>query len=312
MAAPNAAPPQSKDAATIVRVPTPPPGKVLVLCMPTRDGQVSIETHFALKAQGGPLPVVTLFEARKTVVEARNALAANVLRLRELGFDFDFVLWLDADAWWPPQTIERMMQTLAARPDVDILTAFSGERGPFSGASAFIGMNTIQPHDVRVVGDPPPIECYFTHGDVVEVDRASFHFLLMRAELLERVGPKPFDLSAGTGYGEDFCFCDRVRTIGGKIACDTGAIVAHVDVESGYAFIPLKRPGRIDGNAFVFADDPRSDDEIFREWEPKRRMSRRDRKYGADVEARFLRIGHAIGGKDPLAGAKRIGRKGAA
>jgi hypothetical protein len=66
-----------------------------------------------------------------------RASAANVVRLREFGFDFDFMLWLETDARWPPGTIERMMQMLAARPDLDIRTAFSGERLPLSGASAF-------------------------------------------------------------------------------------------------------------------------------------------------------------------------------
>lgn len=259
-----------------------PKGEFLAVLIPTRDGQLSWETHEALAWNSGGIPMVNIVERRKPVVEARNSLTEQCLGLR---LPFRYVLWCDSDAWWPRGTLERMIQTLEQRADIDVLSAYSSDRMPLCCAGSFRMMNA---HPVAIVSNvtqttfPVPDEVRFIPNDVVEVDRVSFHFVMMRRSLLERLGPEPFNVPRSANYGEDFCFCERAQGAGAKIATDTAAWVAHVDIANGLAFLPHTRPGKINGGAFNIIDDPRSDLEIHAEWDEIN--IRAGRRYGERVD----------------------------
>jgi len=78
--------------------------------MPTRDGQMSTETHLALQSNSGPLQMLNIIEARRPVVDARNTLAQRLLEAKREGqYALNYALWVDSDAWWPPGTIARML-----------------------------------------------------------------------------------------------------------------------------------------------------------------------------------------------------------
>lgn len=253
------------------------------IAMPTR-GAVTVETLTAITAST-PGPHVLATVARRPVVEARNELARTVA---DLGMrnGIKHVVWIDDDAWWPAPTIPRMLRIMESS-GLDMLTAASCDRMPFCSPGQF-QMHQGIPRPILPHGMPSdapvPNSARFTPGQLVPIDATSFHFVLMRIELLERLGPDPFNVPSNAGiFGEDMQFCFRATKAGAKIACDTGTIVAHVESESGLAFVPLSRPGKIQGNAFVTAPDERSDEAIQAEWQDKN--IRANRRYGADVDA---------------------------
>lgn len=264
--------------------------ELLAVLMPTRNGQMSIETHMALWSNSDLIPMLFITESRLPVVDARNSLAQKAVDAkRKHGMDINFVLWIDDDAWWPAGTISRMLATLRARPDLDMLAAYFSDRMPFCAPGQFripdvarYEGQVLLPHD----GVPTcwqPGDVVFTPGDIVDVDITGFHFVLMRIGLLECMGSAPFAVPRGSAWVEDFSFCLRARELGAAIACDTAAIVAHVDIDNGMAFAPYGRPGKIDGNQFVFLPDPRTNEEIQAEWVGKN--IRADRRYGGEVDA---------------------------
>lgn len=121
-----------------------------------------------------------------------------------------------------------MMQTMMAHPEIDVLTGLFGGRSANSNPCAY--------HEdwTWIV---PGRDC--EPGDVVEIAKSGFHFVLHKAELLDRLPEDPFTVKEKNhdGSGEDFAFCDNVRAIGGRIFCDTGAMVAHIGDE-GFAYLP--------------------------------------------------------------------------
>lgn len=268
-----------------------PSNELLAVLMPTRDGQMSIETHLALNSNSGPMPMLNIVESRLPVVEARNSLAQKLLQAkREWQYVLNYALWIDSDAWWPPGTIARMLQIMAQRRDLDMLAASSSDRKPFCSGGQFVmhgGLPMVLiPHGTRAPIGMQSCPRY-TPGEVVEIDATSFHFVLMRTSLLERVGPSPFNVPDTGFYAEDMQFCFRAKKAGAKVACDTGSIVAHIDIENGLAFIPNQRPGKVNGNEFGILVDARTDEEILAEWELKN--IRANRRYGADVDSMLQR-----------------------
>lgn len=271
-----------------------------IIAMPTR-GTVSAETVTALHGNTpGQTALVTV--ARRPVVEARNELAQGIAEVaKQTGLDL--VLWVDDDAWWPRDTLARMLRIMETT-DVDMLAPLSTDRRPFCSPAQFRFFDgkpaAILPRGVRSTE-----RARFTPGELVDIDATSFHFVLMRIALLERLGPQPFNVPDTGIFGEDMQFCFRAKRAGARLACDTGSIVAHVEADNGLAFIPISRPGRIIGNAFVPIPDERTDEAILEEWELKN--IRADRRYGADVDAILMRTykAYIIGREKQKAKAKR-------
>jgi len=225
----------------------------------------------------------------KPVIDARNELAR-----RALARGAEFTLWLDDDAFFEPGSVERLLATMRDAPAIDMLAAFACDRRPFCSPNAF------RLHDDRYVAlversTPAPFALpawapRYSIGEIVPIDACAFHAVLMRTALLERVGPDPFALSHDSGYGEDFQFCRRARASGALLAVDTGAPVAHIESESGLAFLPYKPPGRILANRFTVVPDSRSAVEIAAPW--RERDIRAGRSYGPALDAIF-RSAHA-------------------
>lgn len=90
----------------------------------------------------------------------------------------------------------------------------------------------------------PGIDC--TMRSLVEIEVCSFHFVMHRLDVLERVGANPFETDGSCG--EDVAFCRRVREKGGRIYCAPGLLVAHVDPNDGVAYLPGEPPCRVEGN----------------------------------------------------------------
>lgn len=79
------------------------------------------------------------------------------------------------------------------------------------------------------------------------------HACAVRTSALRAVGPEPF---AMTTTGEDLAFCARLRERGFKIGCAPALTFAHIDTVTGFAYLPLMPPGKIE-NGLPRAITPR-------------------------------------------------------
>jgi len=78
---------------------------------------------------------------------------------------------------------------------------------------------------------------------------------MTRASLLERLGEEPFDPI--DVRAENDSFGRRALAISAKLYCHAGFPVAHIDVNSGLAFLPHTEPLQIHGNQLVRANAER-------------------------------------------------------
>ncbi len=265
----------------------------LTVCIPSR-AEPSPETQMALANNLGSTAHEIVAVVGQPVVDARNELARRAL---ERGAEF--TLWLDDDAFFEPGTVERLLAAIRAQPSIDMLAAFACDRKPFCSPNAF------RLHGDRYVAlverstqAPVALPAWaprYSIGEIVPIDACAFHAVLMRTALLERMGAAPFALAREDAYGEDLQFCRRARAAGAHLALESGASVAHVDAESGLAFLPYKPPGRIVGNRFTVVPDTRSAAEIAAPW--RERDIRAGRGYGAELDAIFRSAYHRTQGK---------------
>jgi len=230
-----------------VRKPQSDQDAVLVL-MPTR-GTISYETSLALDANMGGVKHRKLIVARKPIVEARNALARFALEAIERGNLFEFVpreyfcLWVDDDAWWPADVVPMMLRAMRELPGLDALFGKFGARLPYS-----------KPFAWRDADDPesfPKENLDCKPADLVQIESAGFHFVMMRSSLLRRVGPNPFDIltnDAGKTMGEDASFCSRAIAASAKLGVGMGFPIFHVDPLDGTGYLPGMPAAMMDGN----------------------------------------------------------------
>lgn len=210
----------------------------VIVCMPTR-GTINFETHMALARNlRGPYKTAFVMAARKLIVEARNELARSALHLSKNNpFEVEprewFALWIDDDAWWTPDTVGTMLDAMRNIPSLDALFGWFSARVPYSNPMAYRSSEDANS------SPRPGLDC--VPGEIVEVQRAGFHFVLMRTSLLERVGETPFDLTEDA-MSEDFAFCKRAVAVGAKLGVGTGFPILHVDPSDGVAYQPGMPP----------------------------------------------------------------------
>ena len=217
--------------------PKPKSGTGLLVLMPTR-GQVSVETHTALSSNCDGLSRAFLSVARRPVVEARNGLWKMASEVSpNLPWADIYCLWCDDDAWWPPGTVAKMVDTLKQYPQIGLLSGSFSNRMPFS---------SIMTNRIAGIHSPPKpgVDCQL--GEIVEVAECGFHFVMHRLSMLEALGPNPFE--PFEGVSEDLSFCRRVREAGLRIFCATGALIAHIDPSDGVAYVPGDAAMRVENN----------------------------------------------------------------
>ncbi len=255
----------------------------LALCVPSRT-ELPKAFHEMLAPHLADIAYERIVVVGKPVVEARNELAA---RARASGAEF--TLWLDDDAYPEPGSIERLLATLRERGDIDMLAAFACDRRPFCSPNAFALHGeryvALVERDTPAPFSIPAWAPRYRIGEIVPIDACAFHCVLMRTELLARLGAEPFALPEHATYGEDFQFCRRARAAGARLAIDTGAPVAHLEPERELAFLPYKPPGRIVERRFAVAPETRGAAEIADLWRDL--DIRAGRSYGAAVDAIF-------------------------
>lgn len=209
-----------------------PPRQVLngpaIMCLLPTRGAISVETVQSL-SRTDRLTVMLQGVARKPVDIARNELA-SITRSAIKTAPFTplggwFILWIDDDAWWRAGTLLRAVQALYEHPEIDLLAGWFGPRSPKS-CPAVRREDGSWPR--------PGVDCQW--GDIVEIARTGFHFVLHRAALFDAMPSEPFTLEEGD-EAEDFAFCRRAREAGKRLWVHTGLEIAHIDAD-GLAYLP--------------------------------------------------------------------------
>lgn len=163
---------------------------------------------------------VVSFLINSLVYDSRNKLSEYAVK-----GEFDFVLWLDSDMVFPPDTLERMLKTLDEHEEIDILNALYFRRGaPFSPVA----------FDVLELNDKG--ECNYKDMEVVpselaEIAGCGFGCVLMRTDCLldiaGKYGGNVWFTPIGN-VGEDCSFCIRARNEGYRIFCDPTINIGHM------------------------------------------------------------------------------------
>lgn len=147
------------------------------------------------------------------IYDSRNKLAGYAVQM-----EADYMLWLDSDMVFPPDTLERMMKTIEEN-DIDILCGLYFRRThPFTPV-LFNKLErdgeTLVFEDVKEIPE-----------DLFEVAGCGFGCVLMKTDVLFDIGINWF-----TPYidaGEDCAFCMRAREKGYKIYCDPSISLGHM------------------------------------------------------------------------------------
>lgn len=199
--------------------------KKILIAVPCMD---MVSARFAqslatLKKSG---ECIVSFLVGSLVYDSRNKLAALAV-----DNEADYILWLDSDMVFPPNTLERMMKVLDEHSEIDILAGLYFRRGHpftpvlFSKLEVNKETNTVDFEGYENVPD-----------ELFEVAGCGFGGVLMRTDCLLDIAGKegggvwftPF-----SNAGEDLAFCIRARELGYKIYCEPSIEFGHM----GYAAV---------------------------------------------------------------------------
>lgn len=160
--------------------------------------------------------------AGSLIYASRNKLATQAIQM-----DADYVLWLDSDMTFPPDTLARMVKT-ATENNIDILTGLYFRRVPPYSPVLFDRLE-IKKNDI----------CSWSEFETIpeglfEVGGCGFGCVLVNTEVFLSVQSAYNNMFAPIGNnGEDVAFCVRARGCGYKIWCDPSLVCGHV----GYSVI---------------------------------------------------------------------------
>lgn len=167
-------------------------------------------TSAALLEPQGPLKGINLSFLTGTYIHrARQRLVEAALEQ-----DADYILWLDSDMRFPPDTLVRLLNR-----DKDLVGANYSKRG---FPPEFVAVKSIQNDEQCVTG--PDSE------GVESVEALGFGVVLMRVSaLLDLHNPRgpegpwfffKWDEEKGSAFGEDVYFCELFRQAGHEIFVD--------------------------------------------------------------------------------------------
>lgn len=138
-------------------------------------------------------------------------------------YTYDWILWIDSDIVWEPETIERLMSW-----NYDVISAVvPANRG---GALTAMRLNSDLIPKQLVWGD------LALDIDPVEVDGVGFGFVLFRYGVFENLKRPWFQIRRArldgvhfpVDFGEDYSFCIGLKDAGYPIWLDPSARVQHM------------------------------------------------------------------------------------
>lgn len=151
------------------------------------------------------------------IYESRNTLAKQAIATKA-----DFVMWLDSDMTFAPDTMTRLQRHMEEGKDI-VTGLYFRRRPPFTP----VLFKTLE----RIDDDCARHENYddYPDGDLFEIGGCGFGCIMTRTSVLEDVFlnyHKCFDPVCS--IGEDLAFCLRARELGYKIYCDSTIKCGHI------------------------------------------------------------------------------------
>ena len=134
----------------------------------------------------------------------------------------DYVLWLDSDMVFEPDTLERMLKKMQEN-ELDFLTGVYYRRT--------IPYSPVLFKDLKYADNKATWSEYkkLPENALIEVGGCGFGLVLMSTEMLMSVQAKYNTMFQPLlGLGEDLAFCWRARECGYKLMCDTSIEAGHV------------------------------------------------------------------------------------
>lgn len=147
------------------------------------------------------------------VYESRNNLVSQAIK-----YEADYVLWLDSDMIFEPDTLIKLMEH-----DVDIVSGLYFRRAhPYTPVLFEQLELTENGCDYKGCEDYP--------SDIFEVAGCGFGCVLMKTDVLYDIAGKygAVWFAPIGNIGEDCAFCIRARELGYKIYCDPNVKLGHM------------------------------------------------------------------------------------
>lgn len=156
------------------------------------------------------------FQIGSLIYTSRNQLAAKAI-----GLDADYVLWLDSDMTFMPDTLQRMHKQMAEN-GLDILSGLYFRRvAPYTPVLFDKLVCEGEDRGFSEFKKIPP--------SLFEVGGMGFGCVLMKTDVfLDVQGKFEHMFDPINGFGEDLSFCWRARECGYKIYCDPTIACGHV------------------------------------------------------------------------------------
>lgn len=189
--------------------------KKVLVCVPCLD---HVATPFAysltMMAMSTKLPIKITFLQNSLIYDARNAMAAQFL-----DDGADYALWIDSDMTFPPDIVQKFVDDMEQR---DFVCGIYFRRK--------IPLTPIISRETTVDGKTK-LEVFsdYPRDQIFEVAGAGFGGCMMSRKILKDVWDKygnPF--YPINGHGEDYSFCERAKSLGFKLYCDSRIKMGHV------------------------------------------------------------------------------------
>lgn len=152
------------------------------------------------------------------IYESRNNLAKQAMQAKA-----DYIMWLDSDMTFAPDTMTRLQQHM--ENGLDIVTGIYFRRRPPFTPTLF--------KELRRTDDPNVAEHAnfddYPQDSLFEIAGCGFGCVMTRVSVLEDVMLNYQDwFGPVCGLGEDLSFCLRARELGYKIYCDSSIKCGHI------------------------------------------------------------------------------------
>ena len=152
------------------------------------------------------------------IYESRNNLAKQAMQAKA-----DYIMWLDSDMTFAPDTMTRLQQHM--ENGLDIVTGIYFRRRPPFTPTLF--------KELRRTDDPNVAEHAnfddYPQDSLFEIAGCGFGCVMTRVSVLEDVMLNYQDwFGPVCGLGEDLSFCLRARELGYKLWCDSSIKCGHI------------------------------------------------------------------------------------
>lgn len=195
--------------------------KVLIAipCMRTVDVEF-FDAVLHLKNNGNTFVAL---EASSLVYTARNHLC-----LRAFEKECDYIMWLDSDMVFPPETVLELIR-IAEEEQADLVTGLYFKR--VLPTEPVLAKQVVFEQDMKT-GIKAGAEVYidYPRDQLFPIEGCGLGCAIVRVSAIEEIGAKtgmsPFQPLPG--LSEDYSFCFRMKQLGKKMLCDSRIKVGHV------------------------------------------------------------------------------------